>query len=361
MRSSPLGRLLQFEGTAMLPNVLLMSKLMVLLLLAYHFFFKIEDPFIPFFQFLDVFNQAPGLFKWGLRILFGIFATTLFLNIWVRTSALILGAIVILGLVASKPLFNNHTFICGCALILAGLSNRTQPPLLLIYQLALVYLGASLNKFLDPDWWDGSFMHTWLFEARENPFYLTVSQWFPERYFAIFLSWIAMSSELILGVLFIFKRTRNIGVWIAIIFHTILFTMTAFKFGHFFQSLAILLIAFLNWPKGAVIVQFKSGSLKLLRLIFSWLDWDQKIKWEGNLSSNNWMVLKTKDGQQTNHKALKDLILYTPLFYISLLGLDMLLYLIFYYERTLLFILNLIIYWGLIFYFFPSLKNQPSK
>ena len=61
-------------------------------------------------------------------------------------------------------------------LFLAGLTNDKEPPYLLIFQLSIVYFGASINKFLEPDWWSGAFMDTWLGTARENPMYLYVSQ-----------------------------------------------------------------------------------------------------------------------------------------------------------------------------------------
>ena len=260
------SRPFQFEGTAMLPNVLLMCKLIVLLLIAHHIFIKIDDPFIPFIPALDVFHTIPNVFKLGLRSLLFISVTTLFFNLYVRTSAIVIGSIIILSILASKPNFYNHTFICGCALFLAGLTNKEHPPYLLFIQLGLVYFGASINKMFDTDWWSGAFMHNWLATARENPFYLLVSEWFPNLWFAKFLSWTAISTEFIIAFMIINKKYRGFGIWFIIIFHTLLFTMTSFRYGHFIESLALILLAFLVWPKNKMYVEYKPYKLSLIHI-----------------------------------------------------------------------------------------------
>lgn len=347
-------RPLQFEGTAMLPNVLLMCKLLVVLLLAHHFFAKIKDPFIPFIPALNVFNAIPDSFKISLRALLVIAVIMLFFNIYVRTAAIIIGSIVILQMLSSKPNFHNHTFICGCALFLAGLTDTKQSPYLLIIQLALVYFGASINKLTDVDWWSGAFMHNWLAVARENPFYLYTSKWFPNLWLAKFLSWTAMFTELIIGILLCTKKYRLFSVWFIIIFHTMLFTMTASRFGHFIGSLAIILIAFLVWPKNKMIVEYKTNGYRLFKNLIAFLDWDKKIEWkETLLESNTSIQLQTQEKTVINDAAIKDIILYTPAFYILFLALDMALFFILYYHRTTLFVINVITMWTLIIYFLP--------
>ncbi|MCB0446981.1 MAG: HTTM domain-containing protein [Gelidibacter sp.] len=353
-QSSFWKRPLQFEGTPLLPNVLLMCKLIVLLLLAHHIFAKIEDPFIPFIPALDIFHTIPNLFKLVLRSLLVISVTTLFFNFYVRTSVIVIGSIVILSILASKPDFYNHTFICGCALFLSGLTNNKQPPYLLFLQLGLVYFGASINKIFDADWWSGAFMHNWLAVARENPFYLLVSKWFPHLWFAKFLSWTAISTEFIIAFMVISKKYRNFGIWFIIIFHTILFTMTSFRYGHFIESLALILLAFLAWPKGNMLVEHKPNAYHLFRKIMRLMDWDKKIIWkEKKFEDNSFIELTTQTKKVTNDVAIKDIILYTPAFYIILVVSDMVLYVILYNHRTTLFVLNAITIWALIIYFLP--------
>lgn len=350
----------QFEGTKLHPNVLLMCKMLVILLTAHHMFFKISDPFIPFIPQLDYFNEYPNIFQNIMRTLFAISGFALIFNIQVRLASTIIGLVVIINILASKPLFFNHTFICGCALFLAGLTNDKDPPYLLIYQLSLVYFGASINKFLDTDWWTGAFMDTWLGVARENPVYLYVSDLLPNLVFAKFLSYVAMFTEFAIAITILFKRTRLLTVWFIIVFHTLLFTLTSFRFGHFIESLAIVLLAFLNIPKEQMRVQFRSQTSQYLKSIFQFLDRDKKQIWTPMDSEKYWLRLSYDDKTLTNHKALKDLILYTPNFFIALMLLDMGSYVIFYNYRMILFILNLFIVWTLIFYFLPGMRTNSK-
>lgn len=344
----------QFEGTKLHPNILLMCKLLVILMTAHHMFFKIDDPFIPFIPALDWFHEYPNIFKYVVRALYASAAFALFFNIKVRTASIVLGLIVILNILSSKPLFFNHNFICGCALFLAGLTNDKEPPYLLIFQLSLVYFGASINKFLEPDWWSGAFMDTWLGTARENPVYLFVSVLFPEMVFAKILSYIAMFTEFAIGVLILFKKTRNLTLWFIIVFHTTLFTLTSFRFGHFIESLAIVLLAFLSMPKEQLVVKYKTQSFNKLKQFFKLLDQDKKQVWTPlAIESSHWLSLKTKDKTLYNHNALRDIILYTPNFFMMLLFIDMALYFLLSNHRTLLFVFNILVIWSVILYFLP--------
>ncbi|OUR91562.1 hypothetical protein A9Q87_09650 [Flavobacteriales bacterium 34_180_T64] len=346
-------RPLQFEGTAMHPNVLLMCKLLVLLVVAHHFIEKIEDPFIPFIASLDVFHETSGIFKFTLRTLFLISALALFFNYFVRSASILLGLVIILTILSSKPLFANHTFVCGCALFLAGLTNNKQPPWLLFLQLSLIYLGASLNKILDVDWWSGAYMHNWLLNARANPFYMEISKLLPDMWFAKFLSWIAITSELLLGVLLLFKKQRKLAVWIIIIFHGMLFTITSFRFGHFFDSLLIFLLAFITWPKGNLNISYNPQIINRFKQLISFLDFDRKFNWTSSEHQGQWLQLSSDSKTLSNDAALKYILLYTPVFFLLLFILDSILYLALYNYRTVLFVLNVLFLWGMALFFLP--------
>ncbi|MEY8849771.1 HTTM domain-containing protein [Psychroserpens sp. XS_ASV72] len=352
-------RLFQFEGTKLHPNVLLMCKLLVILMTAHHMFAKIDDPHIPFISALDWFNNYPGVFKYSLRILYGCSAFAVLFNIKVRTASIVTGLVVLLAILASKPIFYNHLFICACALFLAGLTNDKEPPYLLIYQLSIVYFGASLNKFLQADWWSGAFMDTWLGTARENPVYLYVADFFPEMVLAQILSCIAMFTEFAIAILILFKRTRTLTLWFIIIFHLTLYSLTAFRFGHFIESLAIVLLAFVNIPKSELTIHYRKKSLSGIKRLFNFLDVDKKQKWIPT-EDNNWLRLEAHGKTLYNHKALKDLLLYTPNFFMCLLFVDMASYVILYNHRTLLFILNMMVIWSVVVYFLPIWSKKSS-
>ena len=83
----------------MQPNTLLMCKLLLLLLVIHGFYWTIRDPYLPFLQGLDVFRAQPGLFEFVLKAAFVAAGLALLYNVRVRTSAIVLGATVILAIV----------------------------------------------------------------------------------------------------------------------------------------------------------------------------------------------------------------------------------------------------------------------
>ncbi|NRA94377.1 MAG: HTTM domain-containing protein [Psychroserpens sp.] len=348
-------RLFQFEGTKLHPNVLLMCKLLVILMTTHHMFFKIDDPHIPFIPALDMLHDYPGVFKSVLRTIYACSVFALLFNIKVRTASIVTGIVVILSILASKPLFFNHSFICACALFLAGLTNNEDPPYLLIFQLSIVYFGASFNKFLQSDWWSGMFIDTWLRLGRENPVYITIADLFPDLVLAKVLSYIAMFTEFAISILILFKRTRNLTLWFIIIFHTTLFTLTSFRFGHFIESLAIVLLAFLNMPKKTMLISYQKKGLETIKRLFSILDRDHKQVWNPiSQKDTYWLKVETEKGILYDHKALRDIILYTPNFFMILLFIDMGLYVLLGNFEQFMFICNAIVIWAVIIYFIPK-------
>ncbi|OIQ29391.1 MAG: hypothetical protein BM564_06755 [Bacteroidetes bacterium MedPE-SWsnd-G2] len=351
----------QFEGTAMHPNVLLMCKLTVLLIVAHHFIEDLSDPFIPFFDQLNIFNSIPGALRALQVFVFIVAAVLLFLNYKVRTASITLGIVVIFSIIISVPMFKNHTFICGCALFLAGLTDNKKPPYLLILQLSLIYFGASINKFFEPDWWSGAFMHNWLAVARGNELYLSTSALFPDFWFAKLLSHIAMGTEFLIGVTLLFKKTRNKAIWFIIVFHVLLFSITGFRFGHFIESLLIFLIAIVNWPNPMIYVEYYPEKASKFKSFLTLLDFDNKWKWQPSRSESTWLSVKAFDKTYTNLTAVKKLILWSPNVYIILFAIDCLIYIILHNHRILLALVNICFAWALIFFFSPLFKLPSTK
>lgn len=303
----------------MQPNILLMCKLLIALLVLNGFYSMINDPFIPFIRWLDKFNNFPDVFKYSLRIGFITFGVLLFLNIKPKLSSIVLGFIIILTLISSKSLFRNHIFIVGCILILAGLTRNKGLPWLIIFQISLIYFGASLNKALDIDWWTGDFMHNWLGVAINNPIYIFISDLLPSLLFAKILSWSAIFVEFIIAVTLLSNKWRKIGIWIIIIFHFTMFTMIASRFGHFLEDILIVLMTFLVWPKEKTPIKYKRNKFSLFNKIIRLLDWDKHYIWQndGNdeikgIEIDNKKIIEKDDNPFTP-------LLYTVGFYVILM------------------------------------------
>ncbi len=244
-----LKKIWEIKQEEMLPNILLMCKFLWLILIINGFFYKLNDPFLPFISYLDFFNQYPGIFKNSLRFMFILSGIMLLLNIKVRWNSVILGSIIIIGILASKPIFQNHVLIVGCILFLSGIANKLYATKLLVFQMSLLYLAAALSKMSDMDWWSGQFMHNWLYNATTNPFYITISEFISAEWMSKFLSWSSILMELTIGIILLVPKFRTISVWLIILFHGLLFSFVGHKFGHFVDDIFIILLAFLSWPK----------------------------------------------------------------------------------------------------------------
>lgn len=350
------------------PNILLMCKMLIALLLFNGFYLKINDPYLPFIRWFDVFNDISGIFKNSLQFGFVLFGFMLFFNIKTKLSSLILGLIVILTLLASKPLFRNHIFIVGCVLFLVGLSKNSGLPWLIILQISLVYIGASLNKALQIDWWTGQFMDNWLRVASDNEIYHYLSSVLPDLWLAKLMSWLSILVELTIGITLLTKKWRVLGIWLMIIFHFAMVTMLALRFGHFVQDLFIILIAFLNWPHEKVVVKYIDNKSILRRRIIRFLDWNKMYLWYVETKNMNGdFDIENYGKYKSNYTSFVFMLLYCEGFYVLLFLFDFVaVKLIEFYEpisiKIFVHLIFCTVIWGLILLFFPiSFKNRSKR
>ena len=96
-----------------------------------------------------------------------------------------------------------------------------------------------------------------------------------------------------------------------IIFHTILFTITSFRFGHFLESLAIVLLAFLSIPNKQLAITYRGNTVGYIKQLFQFFDLDKKQNWsKSTVKGDAWLSLKISDNVYLNHSALKKIIVY---------------------------------------------------
>lgn len=351
---------LNFSVRNMQPNILLMCKLMFATLCVHGFVGYIEDPHIPFIPFFDVFLNYPNVFKFTFKSLFVCSGIFLLFNFKPRTMSLILGATLIIILLSSKPLFRNHLFICGCAFLLAGLLNKNDFPWLLFIQLSLVYFGAVINKIFQIDWWNGEFMHNWLVNARDNQIFIYASDLLPDMLLAKLLSWFSMLIEFCIAVSLLFKSKHYLVVWIILLFHTSLYTLTAFRFGHFYEDIVIFLLIFINWPSREIKISFNKSRKPYVLKIMNILNFSRTFNFkEKTMPSQKWVETKIEDKIVSNWHALKLFLIYSTNFYIFLFFLDLLVRYLFNY--FLMDVIHISLTWLVILFFIPLLLYKKNK
>ncbi len=347
----------QVYGTPMHPSVLLMCKIFVIILYAHGFYGSITDPYIPFLRSLDVLNDYSGIFEYTLKTVFLMTSVLLLFNVKVRTNAKIIAVIVFVAILASKPIFRNHLFIIGCALLLAGLSNNKEKPWLIYYQLSLVYFGALLNKVMQVDWWTGQFMHNWLSNALGNTIYDSAASIFPGMLLAKVLAYSAMLAELIIAICILVPRLRFYGVCVILIFHTLLFTFTGETFGYFMEDILILLIAFALWPRDRFTLSFKPSTFSnILARMVKLFDFDNRISIKCSSEQASRYSVNIEGEVYTNRLAIIKVLLYTSGFYFLILLAEMLIRYLF--NDTPKYVALLILFWILLIALAPILFQK---
>lgn len=344
-------------GTSMRPGVLMMCKIFIVLLIAHNFFGSITDPFIPFISSLDNLNEYPKLLESIIKSLFIIGSATLVFNYKVRLAAIFIACSIFLAILTSKPIFRNHLFIIGCVYFLSGLSSKQESPWLLFFQLGLVYLGALLNKLTQIEWWSGQFMHNWLFVALENPVY---SAWYKSTsnlILAKLISYAAMLAELLIGICLFFPKARFYAIAMILVFHTILFSFTGETFGYFMEDILIILIAFKEWPKQLVQIEYglSKFNIRLAELI-KLLDFDKRfVLRKSSEQHGNTIKAKGEFKDFYGKTLIVHILLSTSGFYMLILFIE--LGIRYFFNNAIEYWLLLILFWVLLLLLSPIVFN----
>ena len=150
--------------------LLFVARMMVIFLLWIRGMENILPPFVPFIPPLDILRNIPLLFKF-LDWVYWISLLLVFMGIRIRLFSLIIACLVFYAILASKPQFSNSFLYSGCIFFLIGVFR---PGLEWIFrvQIGLLYLGAGLNKALDPDWLSGQYFDFFFTEPYPNSLYL---------------------------------------------------------------------------------------------------------------------------------------------------------------------------------------------
>jgi predicted DCC family thiol-disulfide oxidoreductase YuxK len=241
-------------GTALPVNLLVMCKALAIALLLTHHFTQLPTPFLPFIPGVD--GIPPLLFQRTLQAVFVTTALTLLFNRAVRLSAFLLGATMLAGVLASRAYYGNNKTFCGLILVLTGLYERGRDPVLLRLQLVLVYLGAGLNKILDPDWQSGLFFNFWAVFRVRHPLYLALDRILPHLLLARALSWFTIATELGLSVAFLVSRLFPAGIWVSLTLHAGMLLFTGSTFNMFFYGMTASMLIFADWPASPVLVLY---------------------------------------------------------------------------------------------------------
>lgn len=234
-------------GTELPPAVLLMAKILAICFLLTQHWRALPDHFLPF---LPIFDHAgsPAGFKHTLQVVFMLAAFCLLFNYRVRTSCLVLGGVMFVGILSSRTFFENNRTYTACLWLLAGLQVPGMKPWPLRAQVILLYFGAGLNKLLDVDWRTGQFFENMVVNLGRQQLYIKISSWLPHLWLSIAMGWTVILVEFIVAFGFLIRRFCGPIAWIGIAYHTTLLLVARNTFGMFYFATLSSFLVFVTWP-----------------------------------------------------------------------------------------------------------------
>ncbi len=218
---------------------------------------------MPFTPALDG-DLAHKLLHATLSVLFVGSALCLLFNVSVRLSAFIAGAAVFVSILASKPFYSNNMLYGSLLLILTGLFERRAGCWILRLQTAIMYLGAGLNKLMEPDWRSGQFFQHWFGVTHHHLWFIKVGAAFPPLLFSRLTSSSIIFLELAFVPALLYRRTAPLAMWTVIAYHTGIVALTGSTFGVFYYSIGASMLAFVDWPQRPFRISFVSEKMARL-------------------------------------------------------------------------------------------------
>lgn len=264
------GRKIKSFLSRELPSHIIIAHKALLLYVLITYQLLIFTPFdrFPFLPFVPFFDAIPSFVFTGLIfILFAaIFASFLKIANY-RLLSLVSGSIILILILSSKTLFSNSLTFVSCLLILIGFYREKDS--LFRIQIALLYIGASTNKMIDPDWWNGNYFDFFFREIFDVTLY---QSWVPENSLAVAKSFgiATIFTELFLGLAVLVPKITRLTIIIGVLFHASMLVATSGRLSNIFfyiMGAAFLMISRIN------IQSFQlSHTFKALPKLISYLD-----------------------------------------------------------------------------------------
>jgi len=302
---------LRITDTDLPPQLLLMAKVLVVGLVLKDYHLGFPDVFAPFFEWMEIF-PAPW-YRRAFKVAFILSGTALLFNRAVRVNCLILGGLFLVATLSSKVYYRNAKVFVGILLFLTGLQEKGKSPWMIWWQLAIMYFGAGLNKFLEIDWRTGQYFDHFLTHIYPSEVYRLIAPLLPGLWVAKLMCWSIISAELVAGLLFTVDRLRPTAVWIGASVHVGAALLVVGDYGIFLGAVLVSYLSCLPWPERLDATLADRTGWRWIQQVFGRLDQDRIIRWtdrppEGEAK----LTLTAGERSWSNWKALGRLVLWTP-------------------------------------------------
>ncbi len=270
------------SGTAMQPQVLLMAKLALVVLVTDGVFLNLDASFAPL---ADVFDNLPGespALGLTLKALFIAAGATLLVNRFVRSAAMLLGILALYTQAASAPAYAAHLVVCGTLLILGALQPRSEQPWLVRALVSVSLLVVAIAQARGMPWLEGATIDSWVATGVAHPLLAWLRGSPGMAWISPAVAWIMLVAEAAIAVCILIPNTRR-GACYGLVACLLAsgFTLASPDMQAFSISLGLASLAFLEWPRGAIAVLWPRacGFPLWLRIALDRYDFDGRLDW----------------------------------------------------------------------------------
>lgn len=261
------------------PNLLLLTKVLVVCFFVSGQWALLPEPFLPFPGFLGDLG-SPAAFQLALKVVFVVASALLLTNRSPRAASLALGLVLALAMLASRSYIENNRFFVCLLFVLAGLSDRRLGSRLVQLQVALLYFGAALNKLLDVDWRSGQYFEHLASRSQFAHLYSRIGGVLPSLLFSAILGWGVISTEFALGAAFLARRLIPLAIWLGVAYHTSLVLITGRTFGMFWYAATASYLAFVTLAPLRVECGWRQSVCARLRRALEAVDVEHVLTWQ---------------------------------------------------------------------------------
>lgn len=240
--------------------LLFAARMMVIFLIWVRGMDNVLPPFLPFIESIESLRGFPKLFKF-LDWIYWISLVMVFTGVRFRAFSLVISCLIFYSILSSKLQFSNSFLYSGCIFFLIGI-YKSGLEWMFKLQIALLYLGAGLNKILDPDWISGQYFDFFFTEPYSNQLYISVSKLFPSKLLASLFGVFTILTEFSLGIWVLIGKRRYLLVILIHGFHLAMLILTAGALSYIFYFLmAVSSYLILPWAeKEGVEIRYPENS-----------------------------------------------------------------------------------------------------
>ncbi len=242
-------------GKAIVPElVLAVRALAVYLLLMQDFPFNGNQGGGRFYPVIDLLARigTDEQFNMAVRLLFLTGTGVLLLSRFVRLGALGVGLAFVMGPLSCQTCISVAHLFTGCVFLCTALSNDVTGTSLIRFQLAVLYLGADLNKVSDTDWWTGASIETLLVTKHQIASYMNAASIFPAGSLSQITGIGVMILQMGIAILLLYRKTVVYAMLMALVLHLPMVLLMQMTFGPFLFALVAAYGSLLGWPRRLV-------------------------------------------------------------------------------------------------------------